>query len=378
MNSFSRRIFIGGLGLTVSGFSAQKAKKILVCLIDGMSEEYIAKSDMPSLKRAMKAGTYKTGLGMMPSLTNVNNASLATGTYPEQHGITANTFFDPEAGKVVEMSSSKYLLKPTIFESAHKVGLKTAFVGSKEKVRLLIGTKAQLAIGAEKQGIPMYEAANSYWVFDQGRTALRRPDVNLLYLTTTDYMMHTYAPEQAQSQEHLNRLDKILGGILDDHSNIELYLCADHGMNLKTMAIDPVRVLAKAGIGARAVAAIADKHKVHHNDLGGSIYVDLENTADATKARDALKAEKGIDEVLLRDEAARRFRLMASRTGDLFVLGDQRTALGQLEQVRSEVKVRTHGSVHEQKIPLLVFGRKPAKLESIVDLTATRAWEAGS
>ncbi len=378
MNSLSRRIFIGGMGLSARGFSAQKAKKILVCLIDGMSDEYILRSEMPNLKRAMKAGTYKTGLGMMPSLTNVNNASLATGTYPEQHGITANTFFDPEAGKVVEMSSSKYLLKPTIFESAHKVGLKTAFVGSKEKVRLLIGTKAQLAIGAEKQGIPMYEAANSYWVFDQGRAALRRPDVNLLYLTTTDYMMHTYAPEQAQSLEHLNRLDKILGGILDDHSNIELYLCADHGMNLKTMAIDPVRVLAKAGIGARAVAAIADKHKVHHNDLGGSIYVDLENPADAAKARDALKAEKGIDEVLLRDEAARRFRLMASRTGDLFVLGDQRTALGQLEQVRSEVKVRTHGSVHEQKIPLLVFGRKPAKLESIVDLTATRAWEAGS
>lgn len=376
MKSISRRFFIGGTGLALNGFSAQKARKVLVCLIDGMSTEYIAKSEMPNLKKVMKTGTYAIGLGMMPSLTNVNNASLATGSYPEEHGITANSFFDPEEGKIVEMSASKYLLKPTIFESAHRVGLKTAFVGSKEKVRLLIGTKAQLAIGAEKQGIPMYEAANSYWVFEQGRTALRRPDVNLLYLTTTDYMMHTYAPEQTQSQEHLNRLDKILGEILDDHPNIELYLCADHGMNLKTMAIDPVRVLAKIGIRARATAAIADKHKVHHNDLGGSIYVDLENQNDVVKARDALKAEKGIDEVLLRDEAARRFRLMASRTGDLFVLGDQRTALGQLEQVRSEVKVRTHGSVHEQKIPLLVFGRKPAKLESIVDLTSTRAWEA--
>jgi len=375
-NSISRRYFIGGLGLAARALSAQKPRKILVCLIDGMSEEYIAKSEMPNLKRAMKAGTYTHGLGIVPSLTNVNNASLATGSYPDEHGITANTFFDPQLGKVVEMSSSKYLLRPTIFEHAHKVGLKTAFVGSKEKIRLLIGTKAQLAMGAEKQGIPMYEAANSYWVFEQGRAALRRPDVNLLYLTTTDYMMHTYAPEQTQSQEHLNRLDKLLGGMLDDHSNIELYLCADHGMNLKTLAIDPVRVLAKQGIRSKAVAAIADKHKVHHNDLGGSIYVDLENKGDAVKAKAALLAEKGIDEVLLRAEAVRRFRLMASRTGDLMVLGDKNTALGQLNQVRSEVKVRTHGSVHEQKIPLLVFGRKPAKLETIVDLTAARAWEA--
>lgn len=376
LNFISRRYFIGGLGFAARALSAQKPKKILVCLIDGMSEEYIAKSEMPNLKRAMKAGTYIHGLGIVPSLTNVNNASLATGSYPDEHGITANTFFDPELGKVVEMSSSKYLLRPTIFESAHKVGLKTAFVGSKEKIRLLIGTKAQLAVGAEKQGIPMYEAANSYWVFEQGRAALRRTDVNLLYLTTSDYMMHTYAPEQAQSQEHLNRLDKLLGGMLDDHSNIELYLCADHGMNLKTVAIDPVRVLAKQGIRSKAVAAIADKHKVHHNDLGGSIYVDLENKGEAAKAKAALLAEKGIDEVFLRAEAARRFRLMASRTGDLMVLGDKNTALGQLDQVRSEVKVRTHGSVHEQKIPLLVFGRKPAKLETIVDLTAARAWEA--
>jgi phosphonoacetate hydrolase len=170
-------------------------------------------------------------------------------------------------------------------------------------------------------------------------------------------------------------VDRQLGELVDDHPKLELYLCADHGMNHKTRGIDPVRVLAEKGVRARAVAAIADKHKVHHGDLGGSVYVDLEKPADLPKAIEVLKAEPGIDEVLRRDEAARRFRLLASRTGDLFVLGQRDAALGALDVARREVNVRTHGSVHETRIPLLVYGRAAAKLETLVDLTASRAWE---
>jgi phosphonoacetate hydrolase len=367
--TLSRRTLLAAAAL------APARRKVLICLIDGLGPDYIAASEMPHLKRLIAAGQYREGTGMMPSLTNVNNASLATGTYPEAHGITANTFFDPALGKIVEMSSPAYLLRPTLFETAHQKGWKTAFVGAKDKIRLLIGAKAGTAVCAEKQGVPMYEAANSFWIFEQGRALLKRADVDLLYLTTSDYMMHTYAPNQSESLAHLQKLDQMLAAIVDDHPKLELYLCADHGMNAKTKGIDPVQILGAKGVRARAVAAIADKHKVHHGDLGGSVYVDLEKPADAVKARDILLAEPGIDAVLTRAEAAKRFRLMASRTGDLYVLGDRHTALGTLDAPRREVKVRTHGSLHETKIPLLVHGRKLATLETIVDLTAARAWE---
>lgn len=350
-------------------------RKVLVCLIDGLGLDYIAKSDMPALRRLMRAGTYREGHGMMPSLTNVNNASLATGTFPEQHGVTANTFFDPALREVVEMADRKYLLAPTIFESAHRKGWKTAFVGAKDKIRTLIGTSAQTNLSAEKEGVPMYEAANTYWVLKQGRAMLRRKDVDLLYLTTSDYMMHTYAPEEEQSLEHLHLFDKHLAAIVDDHPNLDLYLCADHGMNAKQVAVNPARVLSESGIGARVVAAIADKHKLHHKDLGGSLYVDLDKAEQLHEARQALANEPGIEAVLSRAEACRRFRLMPERTGDLFVLADRDTALGDIPRRRVNVKVRTHGSLHETRIPLLAYGRKHGLLESSVDLTATRPWE---
>jgi phosphonoacetate hydrolase len=350
-------------------------RKVLVCLIDGLGLDYIAKSDMPALRRLMRAGTYREGHGMMPSLTNVNNASLATGTFPEKHGVTANTFFDPALREVVEMADRKYLLAPTIFESAHRKGWKTAFVGAKDKIRTLIGTSAQTSLSAEKEGVPMYEAANTYWVLKQGRAMLRRKDVDLLYLTTSDYMMHTYAPEEEQSLEHLHLLDKHLAAIVDDHPDLELYLCADHGMNAKQVAVNPARVLSESGIGARVVAAIADKHKPHHKDLGGSLYVDVDKAEQLHEARQALANEPGIEAVLSRAEACRRFRLMPERTGDLFVLADRDTALGDIPRRRVTVKVRTHGSLHETQIPLLAYGRKLGLLQSSVDLTATRPWE---
>jgi phosphonoacetate hydrolase len=369
----SRRFFLFGSAAAIAAKAPRR--KVLVCLIDGLGLDYIAKSEMPGLRRLMRGGVYRLGHGMMPSLTNVNNASLATGTFPEKHGVTANTFFDPALREVVEMADRKYLRAPTIFESAHRKGWKTAFVGAKDKIRTLIGTSAHTSVSAEKEGVPMYEAANTYWVLKQGRAALRRKDVDLLYLTTSDYMMHTYAPEEEQSLEHLHLLDKHLAAIVDDHPNLELYLCADHGMNAKQAAVNPARVLSESGIGARVVAAIADKHKLHHKDLGGSLYVDVDKAEQLHEARQALANEPGIEAVLSRAEACRRFRLMPERTGDLFVLADRDTALGDIPRRRVTVKVRTHGSLHETQIPLLAYGRKLGLLQSSVDLTATRPWE---
>jgi len=158
MQSMNRRYFLAAASTALTRGAAPARRKVMVCLIDGFGPEYIARSEMPNLQRAIKAGTYKLGRSAMPSLTNVNSASFATGSYPEAHGITANTFFDPELGKIVEMADAKYLRRPTLFTHAHKKGWKTAFVGAKEKIRSLIGASAHSSISAEKQGIPMYEA----------------------------------------------------------------------------------------------------------------------------------------------------------------------------------------------------------------------------
>ena len=355
--------------------------KTLVALIDGLDPEYVERSDMPNLKRLICSGAYTVGKAVLPSVTNVNNASLVTGCFPDQHGIVSNFYFDPRTGRSVMMESAEFLLRPTLFELAGRLGFRSAIVTAKDKIKTLLSRGAHIAVSAEMpepalvlaagSRPDMYSAEVNRWVFRAARHLLRRNDVDLLYLSTTDYMMHAYAPAEALSLEHLHHLDRLLGDIVDDHTHLRVLLTADHGMNAKTEGIDVARVLAEKGIAAEVVPIIRDKHVVHHQNLGGPCYVYLERQADIPRAWEVLRCVPGIEEIHERAEAARRFRLRKNRIGDFLLLGARHVAFGALAAARLEIRVRSHGSRHEQAVPILSYGLEidATHLEYNLDLT---------
>ena len=60
--------------------------------------------------------------------------------------------------------------------------------------------------------------------------------------------------------------------------------------------------------------------------------------------------------MLTRTEAARRFRLMPSRIGELVALGDRDTVFGSLdsEVVDLPAEYRSHGGLAEARVPLVI------------------------
>jgi phosphonoacetate hydrolase len=66
--------------------------------------------------------------------------------------------------------------------------------------------------------------------------------------------------------------------------------------------------------------------------------------------------------ILTREEAAREYKLMASRIGDLIVWGDRDTVFGEMdmEQENFSSGLRSHRSLHELNIPLFVYHTKNA------------------
>jgi len=255
-------------------------------------------------------------------------------------------------------------------------------------VRTLCLRGADVAVSAEKpepslidvagKQESMYTAEVNYWTLRAARHLLKRGDIDLMYLSTTDYMMHTYAADEEPSLRHLATLDKMLGEIVDDHPKLELYLTADHGMNAKTEAIDLARVLKAKSIDAEAVPIIKDAHVVHHQNLGGACYVYLARGSDLPKAMDTLKAADGIEEVYDAKSAAKLFQLNSKNIGDIMVLSAKAVAMGSLDVVREPAKVRSHGSRYEASVPLFAFGRKVemASYEYNLDLTRKLHLEA--
>ena len=75
--------------------------------------------------------------------------------------------------------------------------------------------------------------------------------------------------------------------------------------------------------------------------------------------------------------AAERFRLMPERIGELMVLGDRDTVFGETAAEREELEptYRSHGSLHELDVPLVVWnnaGPLPPADEFQANLDLTR------
>jgi hypothetical protein len=96
MPALTRRDFLLAAAAQVVRSSPQR---VVILMCDGFGPEYLANSDMPTLARWRKAGVYKPVQGVMPSVTNANNASICCGAWPEVHGITGNSYWNARAGR---------------------------------------------------------------------------------------------------------------------------------------------------------------------------------------------------------------------------------------------------------------------------------------
>ncbi len=352
----------------------------LIILIDGGDPAYFAASPTPNLDRLAREGERFAVDCQMPSVTNVNNVSMICGAPPAAHGITANYFLNHETGEATYMESGEFVLAPTLMEAGRASGRGTAVVAAKQKLCDMIGKGAQTVVTAEKPPAwllehagpreEIYSGAVNLWLLRAARAILDAQAPDLLYVTTTDYMQHKYAPESAEAQEHHAALDAEIGTLLDawTHARPEgaVFITADHGMGEKTKAVDPGVVLRARGIGAEAVPIIKDRYVAHHGNQGGAAYVHLERPQETLEAAlAALKSHAGIEEALAREEAAARFALMPERVGDVMVLADAQTVFGVMDEAERAVRLRSHGSLHEARVPLWAWNapgfKQPAR-----------------
>ena len=338
----------------------------VIVLIDGLDPQYLDACPAPNLAAMARRGFRVEGRGMTPSVTNVNNVSLVTGSYPETHGITSNYLLDRQLGEEFYMESSEFLRAETMFQRASAAGLRSLLVTAKDKLRRLLSDGATVSISSEEppawvvDGVgeppPIYSLEVNRWVLQAGRYAMSLEPFDLVYLTTTDYAMHTYGPEHPESTRHVTLLDEGLGSILEQAPETRMLVTADHGMSDKSRMLHLPGELSRYGIVARAVPVIKDRYVVHHSNLGGSIYVHLDNSADLSAALDTLRNLDGVDDALPGEEAAQRFRLMPERIGDILVLADSATVFGDPAEIAMPPGLRSHGSAYETTVPIIGCG----------------------
>lgn len=343
-------------------------QRIVVGMIDGFGTDYYASHPMPNLRALARGGLYREVKAIMPTVTNVNNVSISCGALPSAHGLTGNSYYNEDRGEADYMEDAEFIRLPNLSERAAAAGVKSALLTCKKKTVRLLGRGADLAIAAEappaefvaRYGAPgdIYSREINYWLWEVAIDLLKtRPDLGVLYVHTTDYPMHMWAPERPESLEHLERLDALLGGAVEAAPDAAFFLTADHGMNFKKRCWDLGNACRSLGVPVEfALSAEKDRYVKHHRTFGGTAYVWLLDAADIDRVAARIGSLEGIDEVIPRAQAAARFGLMPERIGELVVLGDRDTVFGELPGAFEELEegYRSHGSLYESDVPLFV------------------------
>ncbi len=366
---------------------------VVICL-DGCEPEYldiaISEGLMPNLKRIRAEGTDALAHSVIPSFTNPNNMSIATGRPPAVHGICGNFLFDPDTGEEVMMNDVRFLRAPTLFSKYYEAGSRVAVVTAKDKLRALLGDGLKFDEGraicfssekadqategdngiqnaSEWLGRPVpevYSADLSEFVLAAGVKILKEWSPNVMYLSTTDYIQHKFAPNQQGAKDFYIMADAYIGEL--DALGAALVVTADHGMKPKHDAngepsVVYVQDLLDQWLGeakARVILPITDPYVVHHGALGSFATAYLPGEVDTTEVTEKLSNIEGILLVINKSEAVKRFDLPPDRIGDIVIISTENMTLGtsverhDLEALKEPL--RSHGGLTEQEVPFIV------------------------
>jgi len=398
LNTANKDTGAGEIAVNGRRYRLPRQPVVVVC-IDGSEPGYIERAveagRAPWFGKVLTQGTSLLADCVVPSFTNPNNLSIVTGQPPAVHGICGNYFLDPDTGKEVMMNDPKFLRVETLFPAFQRAGCRIAVITAKDKLRGLLGKGLALDAGkacsfsSEKSDkatlgengidkvnavvgmdVPdVYSAGLSEFVFAAGVKLMERDRPQIMYLSTTDYIQHKHAPGTPVANDFYAMMDGYMAKL--DALGCTIVLTADHGMNAKFGAdgkpdVIYLQDLFDGWLGtdkARVILPITDPYVVHHGALGSFATIYLPEGADTEDLRRRLAGLAGMEVVLDRAAACRRFELPPDRMGDLVAVSERHVVLGtslaRHDLSGLDAPLRSHGGISEQTVPLLL--NRPTK-----------------
>jgi phosphonoacetate hydrolase len=371
------------------GYAVPKRPTVVI-VIDGFDPAYLehgfANGALPTMKSFNKRGFVGIADCSIPSTTNTNNTSIVTGVPPAVHGINGNFYLDPETGNEIMITDASRLRCDIILGVMSQAGVHTAVITAKDKLLKVlahgmsgIGFSSEHAhrVNLADNGIEnvealvgrpqpdQYSADLSLFVLDAGVKLLSSTRLDLMYLSTSDYVQHKHAPGEPEADAYHQAVDASIARLIELGAIVAV--TADHGMNDKTASDGTANVIyledeldSRFGAGTvRVICPIADPFVRHHGALGSFVRVHLRRPADVQPMMAFTRTLPGIELVLDKRQVCAQFDLPLDREGDFVVFGDRNAVVGarredhDLGQLAGH-RLRSHGGLGEQKVPFLL------------------------
>ncbi len=232
-----------------SHLSPATERLLIVISIDGFRPDYLDRPVALRLRAIAASGVRAEKLiPAFPTKTFPNHYTIATGLYPEHHGIVANTMVDSSIGRFTTTDTignrdSRWWGGEPIWVTAIKQGRRAAtmyWVGSEVAIQGIRPTYWR----------PFDPRVSSAARVDQvlewlSLPAGHAPDLVTLYFNRVDLIGHRRGPDSPAVDSAISEVDAAIGRLVDsltarglfDRTN--LIIVSDHGMT----AISPDRVI---------------------------------------------------------------------------------------------------------------------------------------
>jgi len=231
---------VGSIVTTNSKASEKKPYLILISL-DGFRWDYVEKYKPPHLINFIKNGINSESLiPSFPTKTFPNHYTIATGMYPDKHGIIGNSFYSYDKDMTYKIrdrekveDGSFYGGNP-IWIQANKSNMVTAsyfFVGTEANIQGLKPTYYYRFDNSVKNEVRVNQAID--WLKLPPK---KRPHLITMYFSDMDDTGHKYGTKNDEKlKKTLFELDKQLGilfkGIEKTGLPVNIIIVSDHGMS---------------------------------------------------------------------------------------------------------------------------------------------------
>jgi predicted AlkP superfamily pyrophosphatase or phosphodiesterase len=218
----------------------QKRHYVILVSLDGFRYDYAEKYHAENLLKMGKAGAVAPQ-GMIPafpSLTFPNHYTLATGLYPEHHGIVGNSFYDPADKRTYKFTDAASATDGTwyggtpIWVLAEQQGMRAAcffWPGSEAEIQ---GTRPSRYVKFDDK-VPDHERVEQILQWLQ-LPPEQRPHLLTLYLADVDHAGHEYGPDTEPVRTAVQIVDREIGSLRDGVAKlnlpIDVIVVSDHGM----------------------------------------------------------------------------------------------------------------------------------------------------
>jgi Uncharacterized proteins of the AP superfamily len=255
----------------LSGFRKDSRKPfksyVLLVSLDGFRWDYGKLYNTPNLNKLAKDGVKADRMfSSFPTVTFPNHYSIATGLYPDHHGLINNSFPAPDLGLFYRMGDRTAVENPAFYGgeplwvTAEKQGVRSAsffWVGSEAPVEGIHPTYWK-----KYDESVTFEARIDTVIKWLGYPPEKRPEFVTLYFNEPDESGHSFGPVSPQTRKTVERLDSLIGVLraklseLPNAKKINLIIVSDHGMeavsadryiNLKSLV--PNRMIASISGG---------------------------------------------------------------------------------------------------------------------------------